>query len=104
MLVGEAVIGEGDRPAGEFSFSEDGTCVSESKEPLGVTVGLGVADAGFSGAGVACSFRGVASLRAGSAVGRFSGLFARSFGVGFAVGVSSNLPCTIIPETVLETA
>ena len=103
-FVGEGVAGEGDPRAGEFSFSEDGTCISESKESLGVTVGAGVADAGFSGAGVTSSFRGVASLRAGTPFGRFSEMFVRLFGVGVGVGVSSNLPCTIVPETVLETA
>jgi hypothetical protein len=103
VLLGEAVAGDGDAPVGEFSFSEDGTCISESKESLGVTVGLGVGDVAFSGVGVACSFRDVASLRGASALDRFSGLFVRSFGVGFAVAVSSNLPCTIVPETVLET-
>ena len=65
VLVGEGVAGEGDPLAGEFSFNEDGTCISESKESLGVTVRAGVGDAGFSGAGVTSSFRGVASLRAG---------------------------------------
>lgn len=104
VLVGEGAAGKGDSRAGEFSFSEDGTCISESKESLGVTVGAGVGDAGFSGAGVTSSFRGVASLRAGRPLGRFSGMFARLFGVGFGVGVSSSLPCTIVPETVLETA
>jgi hypothetical protein len=104
VLVGEGVAGEGDPRAGEFSFSEDGTCISESKESLGVTVGAGVGDADFSGAGVTSSFCGVASLRAGTAVARFCEMFARSLGVGFGVGVSSNLPCTIVPETVLETA
>jgi hypothetical protein len=104
VLLGEGVAGEGDPRAGESSFSEDGTCISESKESWARTVGAGVGDAGFSGAGVTCSFRGVASLRVGGAVGRFCEMFARSFGVGCAVGVSSNLPCTIVPETVLETA
>ena len=104
VLLGEGVAGKGDPRVGEFSFREEGTCISESKESLGVTVGTGVGDAGFSGTGVTCSFRGVASLRAGTAVARFCEMFARSLDVGFGVGVSSNLPCTIVPETLLETA
>lgn len=102
------MVGEGDAPAGELSFSEDGTCISESKESLGAAVAVGIGldegEVAFSGVGVTFSFCGVASLRGCNAVGRFSGMFVRSFLFGFAVGVSSNLPCTIVPETRLDTA
>jgi hypothetical protein len=62
VAVGEGFEGDGDAAAGEFSFNDDGACISESKESLagvrdGVTVGEEVA---FSDAGLGCGFSGFA--------------------------------------------
>jgi hypothetical protein len=106
VALGEGVAGNGDVPAGGFSFSDDGTCINESKESLaGVGDGVTVGDAAFSGAGVGCGFFGVASARGEGAAGRCSEMPLRPFLFVFTrADGSSNLPCTIIPETRLETA
>jgi hypothetical protein len=111
--LGEGVAGKGDVPAGEFSFSEDGACINESKESLagvgdGVAAGdaVGEGEAGFSCPGVGAGFSGVAagSACAEGAFLRCAATPARSFFFGFAsAGASSSLPCTIVPETCLET-
>jgi len=64
VAVGEGLEGNGDAPAGGFSFNEDGTCINESKESLaGVgDVGVGVGEVAFSCAGVGCGFVAVASM------------------------------------------
>ena len=65
VVFGEGLVGNGDVPAGGFSFNEDGTCINESKESFpGVGDGVGVGEVGFSCAGVGCGFFGVASMRA----------------------------------------
>jgi hypothetical protein len=59
VAVGEGLAGNGDAPAGEFSFNEDGACINESKESLaGVGDGVGVGEVVFSCAGVGCGFSG----------------------------------------------
>lgn len=59
VAVGEGLAGNGDPPAGGFSFNEDGTCINESKESLaGVGDGVGVGEVVFSCAGVGCGFFG----------------------------------------------
>jgi hypothetical protein len=105
VALGEGVAGNGDLPAGGFSFNEDGACINESKESLaGVGDGVTVGEAAFSGTGVGCGFFGVASARAEGDFLRCSETRVRSFFFGSApAGASSNLPCTIIPETRLET-
>ena len=107
VALGEGVADNGDVPAGGFSFSDDGTWVNESKESLaGVGDGVTVGEAAFSGAGVERGFSGFAlgSARAEGAFLRCSETRVRSFFFGSAsAGASSNLPCTIIPETRLET-
>jgi hypothetical protein len=61
VAVGEGLAGNGDAPAGGFSFNEDGTCINESKDSLaGVGDGVGVGEVGFSGAAVGCGFFGFA--------------------------------------------
>jgi hypothetical protein len=57
VAVGEGLEGNGDSPAGGFSFNEDGTCINESKESLaGVRdgAGVGVGEVVFSRAGLGC--------------------------------------------------
>jgi hypothetical protein len=61
VAAGEGRTGVGE---GEFSFSEEGACINESKESLaalgeGVDVGIGVG-AAFVGAGL--GFSGVSSM------------------------------------------
>ena len=103
VALGEGAAGNGDVPAGGFSFNEDGACINESKEWLaGVGDGVIVGEAAFSGAG----FSGFAlgSARAEGAFFRRPETRVRSFFFGSASGgASSNLPCTIVPETRLET-
>ncbi len=53
VAVGEGLAGNGDAPAGGFSFNEDGTCINESKESL---AGVGVGEVAC--AGVGCGFSG----------------------------------------------
>ena len=113
VALGEGAAGNGDVPAGGFSFNEDGACINESKESLarvgdGVIVGDGVVagETAFSCAGVGVGFSGFAlgSPRAEGAFLRCSETRVRSFFFGSAsAGASSNLPCTIVPETRLET-
>jgi hypothetical protein len=105
VALGEGVAGNGDVPAGGFSFSDDGTCINESKESLaGVGDGVTVGEVAFSGAGVGRDFFGVASARAEGAAGRCSELLLRPFVFALTrADGSSNLPCTITPETRLET-
>jgi hypothetical protein len=55
VTVGEGLECGEDAPAGGFSFNEDGTCISESKESL-TGVGDGVGEVAFSCAGVAYVF------------------------------------------------
>ena len=63
VAVGEGLEGNGDAPAGGFSFNEDGTCINESKESLaGVGDGVGVGEVAFSCTGVGRGFFGVASM------------------------------------------
>jgi hypothetical protein len=59
VAVGEGLEGNGEAPAGELSFNEDGTCINESKESL---AGVGVGEAVFSCAGLGCGFAAVASV------------------------------------------
>ena len=107
VALGEGVAGNGDVPAGGFSFNEDGACINESKESL-ARVGDGVVagKVAFSCAGVGAGFSGFAlgSARAEGAFLRCPETRVRSFFFGPASGgASSNLPCTIVPETRLET-
>ena len=53
VAVGEGLAGNGDASEGGLSFSEDGTCINESKESLaGVGDGVGMGEVAFSCAGV----------------------------------------------------
>ena len=62
VALGEGLEGSGDAPGGELSFSEDGTCINESKESLaGVGDSIGAGEVAFSCAGLGCGFFGVAS-------------------------------------------
>ena len=103
VAVVEGLEGNGEAPAGGFSFSEDGTCINESKESLdGVGDGAGAGEAGFSCAGLGCAFFGVASMRAEGACS--SEMSVRPFFFGSALaGACSNLPCTMIPDSRLVT-
>ena len=103
VALGEGLEGSGDAPGGELSFSEDGTCVNESKESLaGVGDGVGAGEVAFSCAGVGCVFFGVASMRAEGACCSEMSVCPLFFGSALA-GASSNLPCTIIPASRLIT-
>ena len=63
VAVGEGLEGNGDAPAGGFSFNEDGTCINESKESLaGVGDGVGAGEVAFSCEGLGCGFVDVASV------------------------------------------
>jgi hypothetical protein len=63
VAVGEGLEGNGDSPAGGFSFNDDGTCINESKESLaGAGLGVGVGEVAFSCAGLGCGFVAVASM------------------------------------------
>ena len=129
MALGQAIAGDGDA-VGEFSFSEEGACINESRElPAALGVGVGVrvrlasAFAGLGSSGVA-SMRvegdfsrglGVASIGGGDGDGFRRGLrkLNNPFFFGFSGSIvacavapeafSSNLPFTIVPETRLET-
>ena len=49
VAVGEGLEGKGDASEGGLSFSEDGTCIKESKESLaGVRDGVGAGEMAFS--------------------------------------------------------
>ena len=97
VALGEGLEGSGDAPGGELSFSEDGTCINESKESLaGVGDSIGAGEVAFSCAGLGCGFFGVASRCAEGAC--CSEMSVRPFFFGSALAdASSNLPCTIIP-------
>jgi len=107
VAVGEGPAGDGDAPVGGFSFNEDGTCINESKESLaGVGDGLTVGEVICSDAGLGCDFSGFVedSAWAEGALGRCLEMLVGSFFFDSALaGASSNLPCTIIPDTWLET-
>jgi hypothetical protein len=61
VAVGEGLAGNGDAPAGGFSFNEDGACINESKESLaGVGDGVTVGEMAFSRVGVGAGFFGFA--------------------------------------------
>jgi hypothetical protein len=63
VAVGEGLEGKGDASESGLSFSEDGTCINESKESLaGVRDGVGGGEMAFSWAGLGCAFFGVASM------------------------------------------
>jgi hypothetical protein len=63
VAVGKGLEGNGEAPAGGFSFNEDGTRINESKEPLaGVGDGVGLREVAFSCAGLGCGFVAVASM------------------------------------------
>jgi len=63
VAVGEGLEGNGDAPAGGFSFNEDGTRINESKELLaGVGDGVGAGEVAFSWAGFGCGFVAVVSV------------------------------------------
>ena len=63
VAVGEGLEGNGDSPAGGFSFNDDGTCINESKESLAeVGDGVGSGEVAFSCAGLGCGFVAVASV------------------------------------------
>jgi hypothetical protein len=87
---------------GGFSFNEDGTCINESKESLaGVRDDAGVDEVAFSCTGLGCGFVAAASTCEGV---RCSEMSVRSFFFGsVAAGASSNLLCTIIPDSRLAT-
>ena len=104
VAVGEGLEGNGDASAGGFSFNEDGTRINESNESLaGVGDGVGVGEVAFSCAGLGCDFVAVASVRE-VAPDRCSEMSLRSFFFGsVAADGCSNLPCTIIPDSLLET-
>ena len=64
VAVGEGLEGSGDASGVGPSFSEDGTCINESKESLtGVDDGVGAGEVAFACAGLGCAFFGVASMR-----------------------------------------
>jgi hypothetical protein len=63
VAVGEGLEGNRDASEGGLSFSEDGTCINESKESLaGVRDRVGAGEMAFSWAGLGCAFFGVASM------------------------------------------
>ena len=104
VAVGEGLAGNGDASEGGLSFSEDGTCINESKESLaGVRDGVGAGEMAFSwAAGLGRAFFGVASMRAEGACS--SEMSVRPFFFGSALaGACSNLPCTMIPDSRLVT-
>jgi hypothetical protein len=105
VAVGEGLEGNGDASAGGFSFNEDGTRINESNESLaGVGDGVGVGEVAVSCAVLGCDFVAVASVRE-VAPDRCSEMSLRSFFFGsVAADGASNLPCTIIPDSLLETA
>ena len=105
VAVGEGLEGNGDASGGGFSFNEDGTRINESNESLArVGDGVGVGEVAFSCAVLGCDFVAVASVRE-VAPDRCSEMSLRSFFFGsVAADDSSNLPCTIIPDSLLETA
>ena len=101
VAVGEGLEGNGDASAGGFSFNEDGTCINESKESL---AGVGVGEITCSCAARGCGFVAVASVRVEGALDRSSEMSLRFFVFGSAAAdASSNLPCTIVPDSRLET-
>ena len=101
--VGEGLEGSGDASGVGLSFSEDGTCINESKESLtGVDDGVGAGEVAFACAGLGCAFFGVASMRVEGASS--SAMSVRPFFFGSALaGACSNLPCTMIPDSRLVT-
>lgn len=100
VAVGEGLEGEGEASAAEFSFNECGTCISESKESL---AGVGAGEVAFSGAGLGFRFVGVASESAEGGFDRCSDMSVRLLFLGSAAAdASSNLPCTITPDSRLE--
>ena len=104
VAVGEGLEGNGEALVGGFSFNEDGTRINESKESLaGVGNGVGVDEVAFSCAGLD-GFVAVASVRVEGALDRCSEMSLRSSFFGSAAAeASSNLPCTITPDSLLET-
>jgi hypothetical protein len=101
IAVGEGLEGNGEAPAREFNFNEDGTRINESKESL---AGVGVGEITCSCAARGCGFVAVASVRVEGALDRCSEKSLRFFLFGSAAAdASSNLPCTIIPDSRLET-
>ena len=101
IAVGEGLEGNGEALEGELNFNEDGTRINESKESL---AGLGVGEVTCSCAGRGCGFVAVASVRVEGALDCCSELSLRFFFFGSAAAdASSNLPCTIIPDSRLET-
>jgi hypothetical protein len=107
VAVGEGLEGTGDVPADVFSFNDGCTCINESKESLaGVGDGLTLGEVAFSGAGLGCGFSGFAvdPTRGESVVGRGSETPVCSFFFGSVpADAASNLPCTMIPDSRLET-
>jgi len=103
VAVGQGLEGNRDASEGGLSFSEDGTCINESKESLaGVRDGVGAGEMVFSWARLGCAFFGVASMRAEGACS--SEMSVRPFFFGSALaGACSNLPCTMIPDSRLVT-
>jgi hypothetical protein len=104
VAVGEGLERNGETSEGGLSFSEDGTCINESRESLGgVRDGVGAGEImAFSSAGLGCAFLGVASMRAEGACS--SEMSVRPFFFGSALaGACSNLPCTMIPDSRLVT-
>jgi hypothetical protein len=101
VAVGEGFEGKGEAPAAELSFNECGTCINDSKESL---AGVGVGEVAFSCAGLGCGFVGFASASVEGAVDRCSEMSVRFlFLDSAAAAASSNLPCTIIPDALLDT-
>jgi hypothetical protein len=104
IAVGEGLEGN-EALEGEFNFNEDGTCINESKESLvGAGDGVGVGEVACSCAGRGCGFVAVASVLVEGALGRCSEMsLCFVFFGSAAADASSNLPCTIIPDSRLET-
>jgi hypothetical protein len=103
VAVGEGLEGNRDASEGGLSFSEDGTCINESKESLaGVLDRVDTGEMAFSWAGLGCAFFGVASMGAEGACS--SEMSVRPFFFGSALaGACPNLPCTVIPDSRLVT-
>jgi hypothetical protein len=104
IAVGEGLEGN-EALEGEFNFNEDGTRINESNESLlGAGDGVGVGEVACSCAERGCGFVAVASVRVEGALARGSEVSLCFFFSGSAASdASSNLPCTIIPDSRLET-
>ncbi len=105
VAVGEGLEGNGDASAGGFSFNEDGTRINESKESL---AGVALASARVKSPSLArasaAALSALLQMRAEGALDRCSEMSVRPFFFGSAAAdACSNLPCTMIPDSRLET-